>query len=214
MRADKEKGKNIWKLVGAVVVAVMFFGSTIGFVFFFGNSGGKTATNGDQQTYNYKGLDFVRTSQGWQASTSFGIITAINLPQQTLDVECDCSSINYQSLQAQKAYVITTSFSQAEENAVAELIRNARFGNIQRACLPEDADSVGCENLPLKSCEDASSETKVLIFNEQSGIESEEEGISKIITERASFTNDCLVLEGENLIKAADRIIYKAFGIE
>lgn len=213
MRRDREeKQRSIWKLVGAFVVAVMFFGSTVGYVFFYsGGKGASTSNQDQQQIHNYKGLDFVLTQNGWQASTALGTITTVSLPSQALGVECECSSLSYQSLQAQKAYVIAS--SQEERQAAAELLRNIPFGNVQRACLPEDADALECENLPLRSCEDASGQTRILIFKEVDGIQSEGEGISKFVAEQASFNNNCLIVEGENLIKATDRVIYKAFGI-
>ena len=204
----KGKDRNVGAMIGTIIIAVLFLGSTIGFVFLY--SRGNT---GEAGIYKYDGYKFIKTEQGWQTSTQFGGITTAFLPKDTLEIECDCPSLNYQTIQAQKVYVIA--ITGAEINAANEFLRNIAFNKIQRACLPEDANAVGCENLPLRNCSDANTQTKVLIFKESASIESksEEQGMSKFLKARVSFNNDCLTIKGEDLIKASDKAIYKVFGV-
>lgn len=191
----KEEGRNWWSIIGTLFIVLIFVGSTIGFIF-----AGSKQDNEEENLYEYGEYSFTRTDSGWQTETAFGPLVTINWPEQVKNVECDCPYLTYSSLLAQKVYVIA--FSEGERNAAGEILRNVPFANVQEACLPKDADKEGCENLPLKGCEDATSEVKVLIFSEDD------------LTERASFNNNCLRIQGKDLLKAADKVIYKAFGIE
>lgn len=203
-RKEREREKKSLKIIGVWIIAIMFLGSTIGFVFYYANN------QREEGITEFNGYKFVQVSQGWQTNTPLGTITLPNLPQETLNVECDCQDLTYDSLRAQKAYIIAA--LPEETNAAIEILRNIPFTNVQRACLPENADIEDCKDLPLKGCEDASSQIRVLIFNKGEG-KNEDEGMSKLSKEKAIFKNGCLTLEGENLIKAADKVIYKAYGV-
>ena len=137
----------------------------------------------------------------------------VNLPQQVKDLECvGCELLDYNSLAGGKVYIISS--SAAEDNGAAEILRNFPYSSKQRACLPENGEKEECKELPLRDCADASLESKIVILEE--GViqgENEEEGVSKASREKVNYRNSCLTLEGENLIKAADRAIYKAFGV-
>ncbi|HIH18221.1 MAG TPA: hypothetical protein HA250_00945 [Nanoarchaeota archaeon] len=212
MEQKKEEKRNPWSLFGAAVVAVMFLGSTIGLVFFYS---GDSSNQGDlgKPTYDYNGFKFVQGDGGWQTSTAFGPLIMVNLPQQVKDLECvGCELLDYNSLAGGKVYIISS--SAAEDNGAAEILRNFPYSSKQRACLPENGEKEECKELPLRDCADASLESKIVILEE--GViqgENEEEGVSKASREKVNYRNSCLTLEGENLIKAADRAIYKAFGV-
>ena len=207
----KEEKRNPWSLAGAIFIAVMFLGSTIGLVFFYSQDAQQTGL--EEPNYSYNGFEFVQVQNGWQTSTTFGPLTTVNLPQQVKEVDCsECSTLNYNSLAGGKVYIISSSAS--ENSGAAELVRNVPYASVQRACLPEDADKEECKDLPIRSCENATVQNKVVIFKEgKIQGEIEEEGVSRASKEKVSYKSSCLVLEGENLIKAADRAIYKAFGV-
>lgn len=207
----KKEERNIWKVIVLVTVAVMFLGSTIGFAFFSIRNSDSSSLN-EQKYGEYK---FRRTAQGWQTSveTLLGklTLTTFFFPSQVLDVACDCDGMNAFSLRANKAYVIA--ISPEERQAALELVRNAAFSKVQAACLPKDANLIECDNLPLRSCEDASADTKVFIFKSiKKETENETLGAS-VVPNKAKYNNNCFILSGENLIKVADKIIYKAYGI-
>ena len=202
LRKEQEaRQAQTWKLIGALVVAIMFLGSTVGFVFFYTGKNAQTQ-NGENGGVNqeYKGYKFVRVQGGWQTETAEGILLAAYLPSEVLSIECNCAELDTLSLRSQKTYFIAN--SSAEIAAANELLRLQTFTRIQQACLPENADAAGCEDLPLRSCENATAQAKVLIFSERAKNES------------VNYNNNCLILEGKNLIRAADRAIYKVYGIE
>lgn len=218
-RESKGREARMWKLIGVFVVAVMFFGSTIGYVFFYtgkSNTGNQDNAN-TENTYAYKGYNFISSQQGWLLNTPQRQLITNFLPQQTLDVDCECSLLNSLALQGQKAYVIAK--TDAESRAASELLRNSNFANTQIACLPEEEKKTGCLDRPLRSCEDATAQQKILIFKEIDKIFSEREevaegGISKVVSERVTYKDNCLIVEGKDLVKAVDRVIYKAYWIE
>ncbi|MBU2496778.1 MAG: hypothetical protein KJ767_01830 [Nanoarchaeota archaeon] len=199
-----EKKKNTWGMIITLFIAIMFLGSTIGYIFYSENQD----NNNEIQTY--KDYKFIQTDYGWQTNTDYGQIATTYLPQDVKEIECNCVFLNYQNMQTSKVYVIA--MSENEKVAANELLKNLQFTNIQLACLPENANNDECANLPLKSCENAN-ETMIIIFNEKNLI-SEEENMSKLIEGRINFDNGCLTLEGKDLIKAADKSIYKIFGVQ
>ena len=122
--------------------------------------------------------------------------------------------LNYNSLAGGKVYIISSSVS--EDNGAAEILRNVPYTSVQRACLPEDGEKEECKDLPLRNCGNASLESKIIILKEKVAREEAEAiegGVSKASGEKVAYQNSCLTLEGENLIKAADRAIYGAFGV-
>lgn len=211
LKREEKKERNVWSLAGVIIIAVMFIGSTIGYIFL--TSGDQSQGNLGEPKYSYNGFDFVQGQNGWQAQTAFGPLITANLPQEVKDLECKgCELLNYNSLAGGKVYLISS--STAEDNGAAEILRNVPYTSLQRACLPEDGEKEECKELPLRNCGNASLESKVIILKE--GVvqgENEEEGVSRASREKATYQDSCLTLEGENLIKAADRAIYKAFGV-
>ena len=201
-KKTEEKKKNTLGMLITLFIAIMFLGSTIGYVFYSNNQ-----DNTETQTYN--DFRFIKTDYGWQTNTNFGTIVTTYTPEETKEIECDCAFLNYQVLQTNKIYVIA--LTNEEKTAAIELLRNFQFNRIQRACLPENANKEECTNLPLKSCENAS-ESKIIIFKEKKI--ASKENMSKLIEGKASFNSGCLVIEGRNLIKASDRVIFKIFGIQ
>ena len=63
-------------------------------------------------------------------------------------------------------------------------------------------DQEGCEDLPLKNCDDATQSNGVVIFKRAEDT-------------KISYSNNCIVMEGasENLIKAVDKLDFILKGI-
>ncbi|MBU2496851.1 MAG: hypothetical protein KJ767_02225 [Nanoarchaeota archaeon] len=200
-----EKKRNTFGMIITLFIAIMFLGSTIGYIFYSENQ------DNNNEIHTYKNYKFVQTDYGWQTNTDYGQIATTYLPEETKDIECDCVFLNYQTLQANKAYVVALTSS--ERYAANELLRNFQFNNVQLACLPEDANNSECENIPLKSCKNADSSTRIIIFKEKEII-SEGENMSKLVSGKIGFDNNCLIIEGKDLIKVSDKVIFKIFEIE
>ena len=87
-------------------------------------------------------------------------------------------------------------------NDVIEFLRHLPIQNLQLACLEEDENVSYCANVPLKSCDDASSQSAILIFKEgnQSSID---------------YSGYCLEAESKSgeMLMVADRALFVAYGI-
>jgi len=182
---NKDKKMKTWLTVFIVVIMAA---STAGFALNFNSD-----SNGQTRTYN--GTKFTITDQGWQPK-GYDIYTSY-LPQ---DVENVSLSGNFVASDfSAKAYLISPPYLQ---NDVLEFLKYLPLQNLQQACLIEDENVSYCSNVPIKSCADASSQSAIIIIKEgnQSSV---------------NYNGYCLEITSNSgdMTKAADRALFKAYGI-
>ncbi len=169
---------------GIILVAIMVI-STAGYAI---------VDRTKEQAILYKGNKFLRAGSGWQLSNSF--ITTRFLPSEVDEIQCNCIS-SAQEFADRQIYLVA--FTDSERIAADEVLRNLQFLRVQRACLQEEQNNTGCEELPLKSCDD---DTLLIIKTVKNTTMVYEEG-------------KCILIEApsENLTMAADRLVFSLYKI-
>jgi hypothetical protein len=143
-----------------------------------------------QNTVEYNGIEFASTDLGWQAHTSKGVIQMIYSPNQVSDLELEKVDLNV--LNKPKVY-LSVDPTQAVDLALRDFQINFPFKTTQFS-LSCFEDSEGCEEIPLKTCDDVNLQTGVVVFKESE--------VDKITLE-----NDCLTVEGKDLLKVVDKLL-------
>ena len=167
-------------------------GIAVFFIFIMATSVLELYINADnEETYDYNGVKFVNTGNGWLVYLASGrAIYIVSNPNELENITI--SPINLASLSfVQKAYL---SFNPNERNRVAltELQRELKpLPRLVAAC-PEDNDQ--CANLPIKACDDASTSTAVILLKETNETS-------------VTFINNCLSIQGKELTKIVDKLI-------
>jgi len=148
-KTEKEKKEKRLKTILTVLIVVILAASTAGFAL-------DIATKKEKKEYGE--FVFSKTEDGYWKPKNVNLLTAY-LPQEVENISSSgILDIEYFS---NKVYFV----SAQNRPAAFELIRAVPIENIQLACLPEQEDEAGCEELPLKSCEDAEFGNAVIIFN-------------------------------------------------
>lgn len=187
---DKRQGKKkILTYVLVLFIAFIMVSSIIGFI--------QTGTGDNANFYEYKGNRYIAQGNGW--------LTYIeNKPIVLSYGPVDLEQINpgfdlNQIVFADKVYL---SFNPAEniQRAIIDLTKNINFNKpLINSCF---SDSELCANLPLKTCEDASIDTVVILLKESNKTE-------------ISFENNCLAIEGESdfIIRVIDKLVLTSLGL-
>lgn len=186
-KEQKAKSEKRMKIFFAVFMAVILGASTIGFAF----------SSSDNSVERYNGIKFYLTENGWQGK-DLGFVT-VYLPQEVdyIIFEGMVSPGTFN----QKIYFVTDP-TRSFASEFYELSRAIALRNYNPACLPEDADKEGCEELALIDCSNADSSNTVLIFKD-----------SNETLVRGS--GSCLEVYGdsESMLKAIDRAIFGLYGV-
>ncbi len=145
----------------------------------------------EDEIYDYNGLKFANTGNGWLAYRQDG--RPIYILSNPKDLEnITISPINIATLNyAQKAYL---SYNPKERNKIAlsEFFREMKISpRIVNACYE---DNEQCANLPIKTCEDTTTSVAVILLRE-----SNETSVT--------FINNCLSIQGKELTKVMDKLI-------
>ncbi|MBU2522825.1 MAG: hypothetical protein KKE23_00860 [Nanoarchaeota archaeon] len=183
-REEKDKRLKFWL---AIFIVGIMAASTAGFALNFSSDNEESRTYGD--------LKFTITEQGWQPK-GYSIATSY-LPQDVENISSK-GTFSYTDFNS-KVYLISAPYMQ---NEAIELLRYLPITNLQQACSKEDENISHCADVPLKSCEDASSQSAIIIFKE-----SNETSID--------YSGYCLQIQGdsEDILKAADKALFIAYGI-
>jgi len=190
---EKEKKERKKKRLFTVIIVVVLLASTAAFAL---NSFQKEE---GQEAVKYGKFKFFKAERGWQTTVNDVTLKTIFLPA---DVENITSGkIDILALKGKVYFVAATN---TELQAAYELDSVLAAEKKQLACLPEYENESTCENLPLKSCEDANSEQAIVVFRENNANNT-----------AANYSDYCLTIEGSNeeLVKAADKVIFTLFGI-
>lgn len=185
---EKQKKEQRLKLFMAIFVTVLLGASTAAYALM---------ETGSSESKKYGDFTFVRADNGgWQIKKT-NIITSY-LPQ---DVE-NITLKGNPELDDFSGTVYFNALGSIEISAANELLRVLPSEKAVLSCSPENENETFCADLPLKSCDDASSGMPVISFEQ-----SNETSIS--------YSNYCLTIkaDNENALKAMDRIIFGLYSV-
>ncbi len=144
----------------------------------------------ENNVVEYNGIKFTNIYEGWQAYIDGKYVKIVYPPTELEEINflaLDISSIN----SLNKIYY-SVNPQQNVQSALFEFNNYFNFPGLAVTACFEDVD--GCENLPLKTCDDVDQGIGVIIFNQadQYNLDTED---------------NCLIIEGPNLVKAVDKLI-------
>ena len=190
---SSDKSSNTKKLFVPLFLAGILLLSTFAIIF----SGPSQDTT---SSYTYKDYTFRLTAQGWESTLQGQPLVLRHGPQalETLFTQFSFSSAT-SLLGLQKVYLSSLPPEPVQE-ALRELYLNSNI--LPPATLSCVADAPGCEELPLKSCSDATATTGVIIFRlgEQDSMTVDTTCITLIANTTASLT------------QMTDTMIYSLYG--
>lgn len=182
-----EKKRSKTQMFLAIFILGILGLSTAGYAVFY-SSGSNTLSQ------KYKGISFRQTDNGWQGE-GFEFYTSF-LPQ-------DVESIPFSGVPRLEDFSTRVYFVTASSDIPArEWANSVPMQSFQLACLPEEANLTGCEELPLKDCSSASSDSAVIIFKESN-------------VTSASYSPFCFTVSGDEAgaVKAVDKALFLMSGI-
>ncbi len=187
-----EKKESFWAskkfltlLMGIFIISLMVFS-----VLYYG------LDTSDTKEVEYKGLTFTQTNLGWQAYTEDDQRILIQSDPSTLDSETLVGSADFSFLQdLQKVYVSFNPYSDVSF-ALTDFEQNMQGNAVLVASCYEPSDA--CVQLPIKTCDDATSTTGVVIFKESD-------------SNSVTLDGNCLVVEGKNLLTITDKLVVDSY---
>lgn len=185
-RKSAENSQKSQKFLAFFILGTLAL-STFGYALF--------SASDSTQAQKYNGKRFTLTENGWQGE---GLnFATYYLPQEVDMIPFSGSRPSLQDFNTKVYFVTATSNTPAIEWA-----NTVPMQTFQLACLPEEADKSGCEDLPLKSCADANYQSAVIIFrnaNETS----------------ATYSPYCLTIYGDDsgATRAVDKAVYLMNGV-
>lgn len=144
-----------------------------------------------EETYDYHGLKFVKTEQGFWVAYKGNQKIILNYNPEELE-KIDIPENVHMMSYSQKIYVSTDDI---KANARAMNYFKEKIGITSSKPYACTTDMPGCEDLPLKNCDDATQSQAVVVFK-------------KAEETKVSYKANCLTMEGksEDLIKAVDKL--------
>lgn len=145
----------------------------------------------EEGAYDYNGIKFMPTTEGWLAYLKDGRQVYIMTNPAEL-VNLTISEVSPSLLNSlQKLYI---SYN-PEEKVRAALVDFTREIKLTPPIIPScTVDVPQCAELPLKTCNDTDDYVGVIVFKE-----SNETAVS--------MNNNCLTIEGKDLLKTVDKLI-------
>jgi hypothetical protein len=202
-RTDKEKKQRTRNIIIGVVIVALMVLSTLGYVIV-------DRTGQEEQNANnvYNGFKFIDSIEGWQTTIGTNVITMSYLPQEVFDY--NSTGVTSSDLYGFTNKVVYISISDEQQGyASIDLARNLKLValRVQFACPIEAENSSFCQdnNLPIKGCDDASLDSKIIVFKNQ----------TNQTLASYEYKDSCLVIKGQGseTTKASDNFIYKLFGV-
>ena len=142
----------------------------------------------DQDKVEVDDREFVSTDYGWQAY--YGDSKLV-LTMNPLDLNVSLANVDLGFLSRLSKVYLSINPYQDYRNAVYDFQYNVNLPQVVYSCYE---DSELCSEMVIKTCDDASSSVGVVVFKE-----SEED--------RISLENNCLTIEGKDLLKVTDKLI-------
>lgn len=152
----------------------------------------------DVEKVEYKGVNFVQTQNGWLGYKDNTPISLINNPSTLENISIDINNLDLFSFTA-KNYI---SFIPEDglEGSISYFFNKIKLKkNPVNACYE---DTKSCKDLVIKTCDDATRTTGVIIFKYSNET-------------KVNLSGTCLTFEGdnENLIKYVDKLTLKMGGL-
>ncbi len=202
-RSEHQKKQRTRKLIifiiAGIIIALMIL-STLGYVL-VDRSGQENQNSGN--TYN--GFKFSDSVNGWQTIVGTNTLTTSYLPREVM--EFNGTGVSSSDLYGFTGKIVYIAISDDQGGyASADLYNNLNLvaTRVQFACPVDRENSSFCQdkNLPIKSCDDATLDSKIVLFSNETKAGYE-------------YKNSCLIISGEGseIIKASDNFIYKLFGV-
>lgn len=191
MKQHKDKKK----IFVSIFIIFIMVSSTLGFILGFSSN-----DSINQQAEEYNGFEFTQHDSGrWLTNIGNNPVALINYPGEIENIPFPAFLSLNELNSANKVY-ISYDHNKSIDQVLTEFQFLSPYVNkpLIDACTTEIE---GCSNKPIKTCDDASQTEKVIQLN----IESKED---KII-----YNNNCIYLEGENLLKTVDRLIWTLLGV-
>jgi len=202
-RTDKEKKQRTRNIIIGIVIVALMILSTLGYVIV-----DRSGQEEQSQNNVYNSFKFVSGLEGWQTTIGTNTITMSYLPQEVLDHNgTGVSSTDLYGFSNKIVYLVIS--DEQEGYASIDLINNLKLValRVQFACPIEAENSSFCQdkNLPIKSCDDADSVSKIIILKNE----------TRSLNSTYDYKNSCLIINGQgsDVIKASDNFIYKLFGV-
>ena len=198
---NEKRRRNRNLIIGAVLILLMIL-STVGYAILEGNVN-------ESQKNKYNGYEFTTNTGGyWQTKIK---LSGQEKTIQTYFLPKDVENISYtgnillSDFDGKTIYYVSNNYG-SENNAISALDTELRnyYLRAQSTCSPENENLSFCQNLPIKSCDDASSQTMIIKINDITNS-----------TPSISYKNYCLAISGSgiDLTKAVDKIIFKIYGV-
>jgi len=186
--------KDRKKLIVTIFIIFIMVSSTLGFILGFSNN------SDNQQTREYNGFEFVQHTSGrWITNIGNNQVALINYPEDIEEVSFP-SFLSLNELNSANKVYLTYNHGEPINLVLSELQFLTPYLNkpLIQACTE---DMEGCESLPLKTCDDATKTEKVIQLSLSNK------------TDSINYYDNCIFLEGENLLKPIDRLIWTLLGV-
>ncbi|UCD20649.1 MAG: hypothetical protein JSW08_02640 [archaeon] len=193
-RDNKLKKRN---MALGIIIAVVLVAGTVGWAL----SGGTT-----EKSEEYNGFTFVQVQNYWQTivklfGQDFPLHTTF-LPKEVENITGNTIGLTYVGFVNKNLYILANSGN--ERQAANDILVNFQnlVNRIQFACLEEDSEDSFCADKPIKSCEDVSEESAIIVIKDSESTS-------------LKYENGCLTIEGSNpnLKKATDKALFVMFEV-
>ena len=188
---EKEKHEKERKRKGWMTVFIVFvlLASTAAFAL---------TSNNPSEKAKYKEFTFTKTESGWQLKNS-NLITSF-LPTEVENISSP--AISTEDFRKNVYFLAITNPEQMAANEINRAFYNV-ITKAQLACSEKYENETFCKELPIKSCENETSASNLIVQIEDSENQSME------------YNNNCVIIKGNeaDLLKSVDRLIYAAYGI-
>jgi hypothetical protein len=151
-----------------------------------------------KETYEYNGIKFIRADIGWIGYLNDKPITLANSPEVIKDIRV--YGEGFKNLNSLGKIYLSVNPTDYLISGLSEFSRNIQ---LEPALIPACFEDVaGCEERPIKDCDDSNVFTGVMIFKT---------GDNNTI----NFKNNCLVVEAKkgDMVKVIDRLILEWYEI-
>lgn len=206
-QAKKERKSRRSQLVISIVIAAIMIFSVIGFAMlerYQGEAPGQNVTS-------YRNYKFVSTEGGWQTIIRISeqdiAINTYYLPQEVENISSQGKPLLSEFVQKELYLVASSALERQaalEYNALSKIAKRMQF-----ACSEEKENTSFCvdNNLPIKSCDDVSEATAIVILEELEESSSESSSVN--------YKNYCLEIKGKGseLIRANEKALFMIFNI-
>ena len=207
-KAQSEARKKRNQLIIGIFISLLMVSSIVGYALLSGYG----EENQNQKKQEYNNYVFTKTEEGWQTKVNVAgneiFLTSFFLPSELENITTEGRPF-LSDFQGKTIYIIANNLSERRAASIFASALGKFVLRIQLACSEEEANESFCSenNLPVKSCEDASFTTLVIEIKE--GKEETE------VKTNVNYKNSCLIIEGNShdLIRASEKAIFMIFGI-